>query len=90
MSSTLSRRVSANRSRTNARRRGGTRLRLLRMPQSMSAAPWRGDVRPLIGPMRLTPRNACPGSGGALSSVRLANRSGRSSSASSASVPAKL
>ncbi len=24
------------------------------MPQSMSAAPWRGDVRPLIGPMRLT------------------------------------
>ena len=90
MSSTLSRRVRANRSRTNASRRGGTRLRLLRMPQSMSAAPWRGDVSPLIGPMRLTPRNACPGSGGALSSVRLANRSGRSSRASSASVPAKL
>ncbi len=60
------------------------------MPHIMSAAPWRGEVRRLIGPMRLTPRNACPGSGGALSNVRLANRSGRSSSASSASVPAKL
>ena len=54
MSSMLSRRVSANRSRTNARRPGGTLFRLLRMPQSMRAAPWRGVVKPLIGPMRLT------------------------------------
>lgn len=60
------------------------------MPQSMRPAPWRGEVNELIGPMRLTPRNDCPGSGGALRSVRLANRSGRSSSASSARVPAKL
>ena len=60
------------------------------MPQSMSAAPWRGEVKPLIGPMRLTLRKACPDSGGALRSVRLANRSGRSTRASSARVPAKL
>ena len=39
MSSTLSRRVSANRSRTNPSRPGGTRFRLLRRPHSMSDAP---------------------------------------------------
>ncbi len=61
MSSTLSRRVSANRSRTKASRPGGTRFRLFRMPHSMSAAPCRGEVKPLIGPMRLTLRKACPG-----------------------------
>ena len=60
------------------------------MPQSMRAAPTRGVVTELSGPMRLMLRNAWPGSGGALNSVRLANRSGRSSRASSASVPAKL
>jgi hypothetical protein len=90
MSSTLSRRVSRKRSRTKANRSGGTRLRLFRMPHSMSAAPCRAEVKALIGPMRLIPRNAWPCSGGALRSVRLAKRSGRSRSASSAIVPAKL
>ena len=89
MSSMAERRVTAIRSRTNAMRIGGVRLRLYRIPHRMRPAARCGGMSE-IGPMCLTPRNTWPVAGGADISVRLANSSGRSTRASSATRPAKL
>ena len=58
MSSTLERRVSANRERTNASRVGPTLFLLVTMPQIISPAPWRPFRNQLSQPMSRTPRNA--------------------------------
>ena len=76
MSSTLERRVSANRERTKASRLSGD-LVLVRhdAPDHQPGALTAGRNQ-LSQPMTRTPRNACPGSGGDVSSVRERNSSG--------------
>jgi hypothetical protein len=61
---------------------------LLRTPVIMTQAPSRWLSMRLTQPCLRIARYTCPGTGGVLSSVRLANASGRATYASCATVPA--